>query len=257
VGFLWFGRRPDAAPSEDQLARLLARWVAPWRHLRTDERARLVEHTDTLIRVLRWEGSRGFTVTDDMRVAVAGNAALLVNAFDDGLASYRDITSVIVHPTTIVHTGTRYIGSGMFSDEADPIIGEAIHRGPVLVAWDAAAQQCREPWRGENVVLHEFAHRLDMLDGLSDGTPPLPDPETMAEWVRVCTRTLQAVRANQQPSVLRYYAATNPAEFFAVATEVFFTLPATLREENGALYDLLRGYYRHDPAVRWPEQRLA
>jgi hypothetical protein len=188
-----------------------------------------------------------------MRANVAAHASLLVLAFDDGLAGYRDVTSVIVHPSTIVRTGVHYLGNGIYADGDDPIIGEAFHRGPVMVSWDAAAFQSRNPQLGENVLLHEFAHRLDMLDGLSDGTPPLRDAEAMAEWVEVCTRTLRVLRAHEEPSVLRSYAATNPAEFFAVATEVFFTRPAALREENAALYGVLSDYFRQDPARRWPQ----
>jgi Mlc titration factor MtfA (ptsG expression regulator) len=233
------------------IALLLRRWLAPWAQLTGAEQERMVELTEPLVHELRWEAANGFEVTDDMRVAIAGHAAMLVLAFDDGLDSYLDVTSVIVHPSTIVHQGVRHVGNGLFIDGEDPVIGEAHHRGPVLVSWDAAAQQALEPWRGESVLFHEFAHRLDMLDGMSDGTPPLDD-EALAEWVTVCTRALAKLRAFEEPSVLRSYATTNPAEFFAVATEVFFTRPVALREENAALYGVLRGYFRQDPASRRP-----
>lgn len=236
--------------SPDQQKRLTTRWLAPWPTLTGHEQTHLLALTDTLVHELRWEAANGFRVTDAMRVAVAAHAALLVVHFDDGLQSYHDVTSVIVHPTTIVRRGTKYVGDGMWTADDDPVIGEAVHRGPVLVSWDAAAQQAREPWRGENVLLHEFAHRLDMLDGVSDGTPLLHDPQQLAEWVRVCTNSLRALRAHAEPSVLRNYAETNPAEFFAVATEVFYTRPVALREENPDLYRVLRDYFRHDPAAR-------
>lgn len=253
MGFLSFRRRRADTLPTDRLRRLVQRWLAPWPHLAPDERERLLEYTDTLVHELRWETARGFTLTDDMRANVAAHASLLVLAFDDGLASYRDVTSVIVHPSTIVRTGVHYLGDGLYTDADDPIIGEAFHRGPVMVSWDAAAFQARNPERGENVLLHEFAHRLDMLDGLSDGTPPLRDEAAMAEWVRVCTNSLRVLRAHEEPSVLRSYAATNPAEFFAVATEVFFTRPVALREENAPLYSVLRDYFGQDPARRWPQ----
>jgi Mlc titration factor MtfA (ptsG expression regulator) len=230
----------------------VVRWLAPWPHLSPSEQQTLIEFTDILVHDLRWEAAQGFELTDDMRANVAAHAALLVLALDGGLAGYRDVTSVIVHPTTIVRTGVHYLGDGIYSDGDDPVIGEAFHRGPVMVSWDAAAFQSRNPERGENVLLHEFAHRLDMLDGLSDGTPPLNDEAAMTEWVRVCTSSLRTLRAHQEPSVLRSYAATNPAEFFAVATEVFFTRAAALREENSELYGVLRSYFGQDPAAHWP-----
>ncbi|MFM2077235.1 MAG: hypothetical protein RJA49_1125 [Actinomycetota bacterium] len=216
------------------------------------EQDSLLELTDTLVHELRWEAANGFAVTDSMRVAVSAHAALLVLSFDDGLRSYHDVSSVIMHPSTIVKRGTKYVGHGMFTDDDDPIIGEAVHRGPVLVSWDAASQQARDPARGESVLLHEFAHRLDMLDGVSDGTPLLERPDALEEWVRVCTQSLRQLRAHEEPSVLRAYAETNPAEFFAVATEVFFTRPLALREENPDLYRVLRDYFRQDPATRRP-----
>jgi Mlc titration factor MtfA (ptsG expression regulator) len=91
-----------------------------------------------------------------------------------------------------------------------------------------------------------------MLDGISDGTPPIDGDMALDEWVRVCTDTLRTLRRNEEPSVLRQYAATNPAEFFAVATEVFFTRPVALRDENAELYRVLRDYFRQDPARRRP-----
>ncbi len=247
-----FFRRDTERLTDVELRRLTRRWLAQWPTLQTDEQEHLLALTTALVDGLRWEASHGFAVTDDMRVAIGAHAALLVLSFDDGLDSYLDVTSVIVHPTTIVRTGTRYVGGGMYSDGDDPIIGEAHHQGPVLVSWDAAAQQAVEPWRGESVLLHEFAHRLDMLDGISDGTPPIDGDMALDEWVRVCTDTLRTLRRNEEPSVLRQYAATNPAEFFAVATEVFFTRPAALRDENAELYRVLRDYFRQDPARRRP-----
>jgi Mlc titration factor MtfA (ptsG expression regulator) len=243
-------RSPDL--TTDEVQRLARRWLAPWPTLTRDEQDHLVDLAEALVDGLRWEAAQGFEITDDMRGAIAAHAALLVLAFDDGLDGYHDVSSVIVHPSTIRRRGTKYLGDGLYTEDPDPIIGEAIHRGPVLISWDAAAQQAMEPWRGENVIHHEFAHRLDMLDGVSDGTPLIGDEEQFAEFVRVCNRSLRALRRHEEPSVLRNYAETNPAEFFAVATEVFFTRPAALRDENAALYAVLRDYFGQDPARRRP-----
>lgn len=228
------------------------RWLAPWPTLSPDEQAYLLELTDVLVHELRWEAANGFEVTAPMQACVAAHAAMLVLAFDDGLDSYLDVSSVIVHPSTIRRKGTKYLGDGLYTDDDDPIIGEAIHKGPVLVSWDSASLQARTPERGENVLYHEFAHRLDMLDGMSDGTPLIPADDQFDEFVRVCTESLHRLRRHEEPSVLRNYATTNPAEFFAVATEVFFTRPAPLRDENPALYGVLRDYFRQDPARRRP-----
>ncbi|MET0158824.1 MAG: M90 family metallopeptidase, partial [Acidimicrobiales bacterium] len=108
----------------------------------------------------------------------------------------------------------------------------------------------RLPTRGHNVVFHEFAHKLDMLDGIVDGTPPLPDQATVDQWVAVCTSEYEALRAGTAGPLLRPYAGTNPAEFFAVATEVFFVQPVELQAEKPDLYAVLSGFYRQDPAAR-------
>jgi MtfA peptidase len=242
-----FRRRESLSP--DELTVLMRRWLPVMGRLRPDEREHLTELTDALVRGLRWEAANGFAVTDDMRVAVSAHAALLVLAFDDDLDSYLSVSSIILHPSTIELHGTRSVGGGMVTDRAESVLGEAHHQGPILVSWDAAASQARNPQWGESVLLHEFAHRLDMLDGVSDGTPPIADADQMQAWVAACSAGLQRVRDGQS-TVLRPYAGTNPGEFFAVATEVFFTLPAPLREHEPALYRVLRDYYRQDPASR-------
>ena len=119
--------------------------------------------------------------------------------------------------------------------------GQATYRGPVLLSWPAVASGARFPERGHNVVFHEFAHQLDMLDGVVDGTPPLDDPEALRRWVAVCTAAYSAVRAGHGSPVLRDYAGVNPGEFFAVATEVFFCRPLELRAHERALYDEMAG----------------
>ena len=132
-----------------------------------------------------------------------------------------------------------------------PILGEAHDgRGPVLLAWDQAEQSARHPGSGNNVVYHEFAHKLDMLDGIVDGTPRFGRRGELDEWVEVCTEAFEALRAGIDREPLQPYGATNPAEFFAVATEAFFDVPLMLEANESRLYDVLRDYYRQDPAAR-------
>jgi Mlc titration factor MtfA (ptsG expression regulator) len=100
------------------------------------------------------------------------------------------------------------------------------------------------------VVLHEFAHKLDMLDGTLDGTPPLADQAQRERWIEVCTRIYRAVEIGEGGDALRSYAGIDAAEFFAVATETFFDRPNLLREEHPDLYECLRDFYRQDPATR-------
>ena len=99
-------------------------------------------------------------------------------------------------------------------------------------------------------MFHEFAHKLDLLDGVTDGTPPLEFKEQLARWVEVCTEAYEALRAGVERPPLQPYGATNPAEFFAVATEAFFDVPEALERHEARLYEVLRDFYEQDPAAR-------
>jgi Mlc titration factor MtfA (ptsG expression regulator) len=121
----------------------------------------------------------------------------------------------------------------------------------VILAWDRVLRDGQRPQDGHNLVYHEFAHKLDMLDGSADGTPPLADRDELARWAKICAQAFLALRAKTargQASELDAYGATNEAEFFAVATEHFFDRPRALRAELPELYDVLARFYRQDPA---------
>ena len=139
---------------------------------------------------------------------------------------------------------------GVVSSGPVTILGEAAGgRGPVVIAWDRVREDTRHHERGHNVVIHEFAHKIDMLDDVVDGTPPLAAAQ-YERWVRVCTEAFERLRTGDGPRTLRDYAAVGPGEFFAVATEVFFGAPRTLRDGEPDLYDVLCAFYRQDPASR-------
>jgi MtfA peptidase len=243
----WF-RRPQ--PWQASWDGVVERHVPGWRTLSPTEQDELREMTRTLLRTFRWEAARNFTVDAEMRVVIAANAALAVLVL--GADCYRKVTSVIVHPGPITVRGVR-AGPvpGVVTDEPHVLDGEAHDDGPVVLSWSAVRYDTRHPARGTNVVLHEFAHRLDMLDGITNGTPPLDDDERTARWAAVCTEAYERLRAGSDPEpVLRSYGAENPAEFFAVATEVFFCRPGALRAGEPALYGVLADFFGQNPADR-------
>jgi Mlc titration factor MtfA (ptsG expression regulator) len=255
--FSWFTerrrRRILDTPFPPAWEAVLERDVAQWARLDDDERARLRELVQVFIAEKRWEGCGGLELTDAIRVTVAAEACLLLLGRDHGL--YGDVESILVYPSTVVPPERP---RGFFSNSLDvhetpgPLLGEAHQGGPVILAWDAARRGARIPGDGRNVVFHEFAHKIDMLDGDADGTPPLPDGARRAAWADVCSRVYLALR-DESPAVRRVldpYGATSEAEFFAVATESFFERPAALRSALPALYDLLAEFYRQDPAER-------
>src|SRR5262249_44466202 len=123
-------------------------------------------------------------------------------------------------------------------------------RGPVVLAWDEVEEAARHPGRGRNVVFHEFAHKLDMVDHLVDGTPRLKDRAELQRWVDVCTEAFTALRRGDGRGRPDPYGGEDPGEFFAVATEAFFDVPIALESGEPELFDVLRGFYQQDPAAR-------
>jgi Mlc titration factor MtfA (ptsG expression regulator) len=224
--------------------------VAVWHVLDDDERTLLRDQSDALLRRKHWEASSGFALTDEIRVTVAAQAALLVLQLD--FDEYREVSAIIVYPSAMQSRGT-YAGpvAGTVTDQDVAVLGEAHERrGPVILAWDQALEGSRALGTGHNVVLHEFAHKLDMVDNVLDGTPLLPRGGELARWVEVCTEAFDALQSGVDRPPLDPYGATNPAEFFAVATEAFFDVPVALQRNEPNLYEVMRDFYGQDPATR-------
>lgn len=242
-----FHRRPGLP---DDWSAIVADHVGLWRLLDAGERAGAAEAADWLLRHKHWEAARGFELTPVMTVTIAVQAAVLV--LDLGVDELREVSAVVVFPTGMQSVGARTGPiEGTVSDGPLPILGEAHERrGPVLVAWDRAEIEAREPGHGGNVVLHELAHKLDMVDHLVDGRPPLHGRVDPQRWFDVCREVFTAMQEGEDRGPLDPYGATNPAEFFAVATETFFDVPVALERGEPALYDVLRDYFGQDPAAR-------
>lgn len=252
-------RRALEAPFPDAWRAVLERRWGLWPTFDDRERARLERLTTAFLLDRRFEAAQGFALTDEVRVLVAAQASLLLLGLDlaPGVDPFAHVHSIIVHRSTVMLDGRRSVGatgSGLVSDDRMAVDGQAHHRGPVLLSWSTLAYEARHPTRGRNVVLHEFAHQLDMLDGVTDGTPPIPEHDRRERFVQVCDTVYRRIRRRHDP-VLRDYAGTDPGEFFAVATETFFTVPSQLRDEHTALYDVLADFYGQDPAMRLERAR--
>ena len=215
-----------------------------YRSLQTDEQKRLRQHVRVLIAEKNWEGCRGLEITDEIQVTIAAQACLLVLELPHD--AYRHITSILVYAQSFLTEQTMWTDGVVAS-------GLASCDGPVVLAWDSTYAGGRDPSDGHNVVFHEFAHRLDDLDGTMDGIPPVPNREIHASWRRAIEaeygRLCESLE-HGHVTLLDEYAATNTAEFFAVATECFFEKPEEMRQKHEALYKLLASFYRQDPASR-------
>ncbi len=243
-----FLRRRGRAELPGDWERLVERYVRSWRTLDPTERATVAADLEAFLTSRRWEAARGFELDDRMRVVVSAQAALLVLGL--GLEVLDDVDTIVIHPTTMRFERTEE-GPAPGTETYGPVhlIGEANERGPLVLAWDAASSAARHPRRGQDVVLHELAHKLDMADGVVDGTPPIDDPGLAERWVDVCTEAYERL-VDEGDDLIDDYAATDAGEFFAVVTELFLTVPVDLRDRHPELYDVFRAYYGQDPAAR-------
>ncbi|MDQ3335568.1 MAG: zinc-dependent peptidase [Myxococcota bacterium] len=216
-----------------------------WR-LQSAERQRLRELVQIFIAEKTWEGCSGLDLTEEMQVIVAANACLLV--LDRGIDLYKDVDSILLYPNTVITPPRRPF---MFETVRTPIgharaiSGEAMLHGPVVLSWDAVIAGTQWDAHG-NVVVHEFAHKIDMADGSVDGTPPLGSEREVADWARVWSAAYRDVTervAYGLPCSIDPYGATNEAELFAVATETYFLNPAGLRWDYPELFAQLDGLY--------------
>jgi MtfA peptidase len=197
-----------------------------------------------------FSGAHGLTVTDDMAVAIAAQACLPVLRL--GLAAYDGFVGIVVHPGQAKVRREHVDDSGIVHAYDEVLSGEAVQGGPVMLSWRDVRASGASADVGYNVVIHEFAHVLDMADAVADGVPLLPAPIARAEWQRTlkdeydgfCRRVDTDV-----PTALDPYGAESIDEFFAVATESFFVAPVAMREEHRALYTLFTRYYGQDPAA--------
>lgn len=221
--------------------------MTEWPYLDEDERQRLGAMIPAFVDRVHWEAADGLALTEEMKVLISADACLLV--LELGLSSYRDVTAVIVYPTTAIRRGERSLGAGLASDEPVPLAGEARLHGPVLIVWDAVERAARHPGTDHNVVHHELAHKLDMVDGSADGLPLVVDRATARRLDAGLDAELAKLRSGDEEG-LDPYAATNRSELFAVATEAFFGAPEILESRSSRLYSILREIYRQDPARR-------
>ena len=229
-----------------------------YERLSGEERTRLRDLLRILVREKNWEGCGGLEMTDEIRVTVAAQAALLLLAIDHEY--YRHVESILVYPSTFMVPSHEAVdGVGVLS-ETVATLGLAFQEGPVVLSWDSAHHGIHNTQDGRNLVLHEFAHKLDMLDGFVDGTPPLRNAEHYNAWLQIMTREFSQLNEDAEKgrrTLLDVYGASEPAEFFAVATECFFEKSQALQRRHEELYGLLKTYYGQDPAAREEKYREA
>lgn len=245
--------RLRAQPVPESWARILHRNVPLLRRLPAADHAELFGHAQVLLAEKHFEGCGGLALTETHRVTIAVQAAFLLLHRDTDY--FPRLRSILVYPDAYVVEGEHHLADGIVSEEPAEYAGHTQeHLGAVVLNWRDIRASARVPNDGMNLVLHEFSHQLDFEDGEADGVPLHDDAASARTWGQLLATEFARLRREVDAgvrTVLDPYGAEDPVEFFAVATETFFELPAELRSAHPALYDALRRYYRQDPAS-WP-----
>ncbi|WAC73324.1 zinc-dependent peptidase [Roseateles sp. SL47] len=242
-------------------ARVRARaFPAPWRtilrrnvpqvaRLPTDMQLRLKRQMQVFLAEKQFIGCAGQTITDEVRVTIAALACMPLLGRSRGY--YPRLHSVLVYPGPFMVDRVRQQGP-LQMHQRQVLSGESWGEGQVVLSWEHVQREAAEPEGGHSVVVHEFAHQLDQDKGYANGAPLLGDRGRQARWARVMQDSFALLRArldSGEPDPLGEYASTEPAEFFAVASERFFCQPGALAQSHPAVYAELSRFYEVDPLV--------
>lgn len=226
------------------------RWVPLGRRLAAPDRVRLLRLTQLFMREVPMEGAGELELTEEIRVTIAATACLLL--LNLPYPRFPGLRRILVYPDTFVPARVQFHRSQAIPEAPVAELGEAWRDGMVVLSWMDSRSGSGNAREGRNVILHEFAHVLDYEDGSPDGRPILDSAPAGTAWNAVLKEEferLQAAVDRAEDVALDPYAATNRAEFFAVATETFFEDGARMRERLPRVYEQLRLFYRQDPGA--------
>lgn len=232
---------------------ILERSVPFYARLPEPDRQELKRHILIFLAEKRFEGCGGLDITDEIRVTIAAQACLLL--LHRRTDYFPHLRSILVYPGSYVAETTHHIGGGVILESDDVREGESWHHGSVVLSWDDVRRGADDADDGYNVVLHEFAHQLDSSGGKGDSTPVLQSQSSFLAWARALGEDYERFKRDIEEDgaeVLDEYGATDPAEFFAVATECFFEQPTEVRRAYPRLYEELKRFYQQDPAALAP-----
>jgi len=221
-----------------------------WQHLPADLQLQVKKHTQVLLAEKPFIGCQGLVLTDEMRVLIAAQASLLL--LNRRAGYFRNLRQVLVYPAAFVVDRAVNEG-GVVRDERRALAGESWQQGQLILSWDDVVQGAATADDGRNVVIHEFAHQLDQEAGSANGAPWLATAARRRRWAAVMEQEFGQLRQRLDDgsrSLIDPYAATDPAEFFAVVSEVFFEQPSELAAAHPALFREFAQYYATNP-LHW------
>lgn len=244
----WTGRRQArlwAAPFPAPWRRILRRRVPLVARLPTDLQLRLKRHIQVFLAEKTFIGCQGLVITDEMRVTIAAQACLLLLG-QTRPDCFPRLRQILVYPGAFVVDRATPLGAGLVQERRTTLAGESWSSGQVILSWSEVLDGGADPADGRNVTLHEFAHQVDQDSGAADGQPWRPSLAQRRRWASVMGKAFEQLRGAPSP-LIDAYGASDPAEFFAVLTEVFYERPRELAVRAPAVYRELVDLYRVDP----------
>jgi Mlc titration factor MtfA (ptsG expression regulator) len=241
-------RKAIAAPFPDEWVAIVERNIAVYCNLPMPLRLQLRNLVKQFLHQKHFSGAGGLVITDEIRVTIAAEACMLL--LNRKTNVYPSLRYIIVYPSAFVVDRSQAGVDGVVSEGRKGLLGESWSSGKVILAWDNVLQGSRNFVDGQNVVLHEFAHQLDSESGNTNGAPILAGKNCLRTWAATLSDEFEELQRDAwkgKRSLLDHYGATNPAEFFAVATETFFEKPAQMAQHHAELFEVLKCYYRIDP----------
>ena len=236
------------APFPDEWVEIVERYIDILRYLPRDLRLPWRRLIKQFLHQKHFSGAAGLEITDEIRVTIAAEACMLLLNRNTGV--YPSLKYIIVYPAAFVVDRPQGGADGTVQHGRKGLLGESWSNGKVILAWDHVIKGSRNFVDGQNVVLHEFAHQLDSESGSTNGAPILAGQNCLRTWASTLSEEFEDLQKDAwrgRRSLLDHYGATNPAEFFAVATETFFEKPARMEKHQGELFEVLKCYYRVDP----------
>ncbi len=236
-----------ALPFPDDWRQIIEKNFPLYNHLPDSLKDQLGSIIQVFLAEKKIEGCGGLEITDEIRVTIAAQAGMLL--LNRKTKFFKKLRSILVYPHTYV--ASNLTGGGIGGPSVR--LGESWQNGPVVLSWNSVTGGASNITDGRNVVMHEFSHQLDQEDGVADGAPILENRSCYSTWAKVLNAEYDVLRSKKKKrrrSVMRKYGATNPAEFFAVATESFFEKARQMKKKHPELYDELKDYYKLDP-VEW------
>lgn len=240
-----------ATPFKKAWRKVILQRVPYFRQMPVDLQLQLKQHIQVFLAEKEFVGCNGVVITDEIRVTIAAQACLLL--LNRKTNYYPKLTTILVYPSAFIKQQQTRSGDGVYFTQKMVLAGESWDFGKVVLSWQDTVAGAKIPDDGRNVVIHEFAHQLDQEDGSANGAPILAAGQSYQSWSGIFSKQFQLLQKQASegtPSLFDYYGATNPAEFFAVASEVFFEQSKQFNQQYPQLYQQLTQYYQVDP-VHW------